>query len=63
MTVDPALLGEITVSSRRPAFQSSFCKLIECIGATGYLKQLPIRSTILRKIPGLEVGGDGSLLI
>ncbi|HEX2627629.1 MAG TPA: outer membrane beta-barrel protein [Chitinophagaceae bacterium] len=63
MTVDPALLGEITVSSSRPAFQSLPGKLIVNVSGNRLFKTATNTLDILRKIPGLEVGGDGSLLM
>ncbi|PZR27070.1 MAG: TonB-dependent receptor [Citrobacter freundii] len=57
------LLGEVSVSSARPAFQRKGDRLILPVSGNQFFKTAANGYDILKKIPGLSVAGDGSLLM
>lgn len=57
------LLTEVSVSSARPAFQRKGDRLIFPVSGNQLFKTAANGFDILKKIPGLSVAGDGSLLM
>lgn len=61
LTADPNLMNEVVVTGSKPAFQRLADKLVLNIAGNRFYKTAANTFDILKKIPGLEVGGDGSL--
>lgn len=62
-TTDTAKLKEVVVTGRRPAIQREAGKLIVNVAGNSLFKTAANALDILKKTPGLEVGGDGSILL
>lgn len=60
---DPKLLGGVIITSERPAFQRKGDRLIMPVSGNQFFKTAANATDIIRKIPGLSVGGDGALLV
>ena len=61
MTIDPKQLNEVVVSGAKPAFQRLGDKLVVNISGNQLFKASANALDILKKIPGLEVSGEGAL--
>lgn len=61
MVTDPNLLNEVVVSGSKPAFQRMADRLVVNISGNRFFKTAANALDIFRKIPGLEVTGDGTL--
>lgn len=61
MTADPAQLDEVVVSGAKPAFQRLGDKLVVNITGNKLFNASANAMDILKKIPGLEVSGEGAL--
>ncbi|RXK86387.1 outer membrane beta-barrel protein [Filimonas effusa] len=61
MTADTSLLTGVVVSGRKPAFQMQPGKLVVNIAGNKLFNTAAHTLDILKRIPGLEVTGDGSL--
>lgn len=63
MTADPNLLHEVTVTGEKPAIQRVGDKLVLNVSGNRLFAAAANTFDILRKIPGLEVNGDGTILM
>jgi outer membrane receptor protein involved in Fe transport len=63
MTTDPKFMKEVVVNGAQPAFQRQEGKLIANVSGNKFFKTSANALDVLKKLPGLEVGGDGSLLL
>ena len=63
LEADPKLLGEVTVSSERPVLQRQGDKMVIAVAGNRFFKTAGNALDILKKIPGLTVNGDGTLLV
>lgn len=63
LATDPGLLNAVVVSGEKPAFQQSAGKLIVNVSGNRFFKTAANALDIFRKVPGLEVNGDGTLLL
>lgn len=63
LTPDPNLLNEVVVNGSKPAFQRTGDRLVMNIAGNRFFKTATNVLDIFRKVPGLEVGGDGALLL
>ncbi len=60
---DNRLLDGVTVTSERPIFQRKGDKLIMPVSGNQLFKTSGNALDVFRKIPGISVGGDGSILV
>jgi hypothetical protein len=63
MTADPKFLNAVIVNGGQPAFQRETGKLIVTIAGNKYFKTAANAVDVLKRLPGLEVAGDGTLLL
>ncbi|WP_159442253.1 outer membrane beta-barrel protein [Chitinophaga niabensis] len=61
MAADASLLEEVVVAGERPAFQRSGDKLVLNISGNKLFAASANTFDILKKVPGLEVNGDGTI--
>lgn len=60
---DTAHLQQVVVTAHRPAFQREADKLIVNIAGNSLFKTATNALDVMKKIPGLEVNGEGALLL
>ncbi len=60
---DTKLLNEVIVSSERPALQRQGDKMIIPVSGNRFFKTAANALDVFKKIPGITVNGDGSLLV
>lgn len=63
MTTDPGLLNEVVVTGGKPAIQRMADRLVLNVAGNRFFKTATNALDVFRKIPGLEVSGDGTLLL
>lgn len=63
LIADPKLLNEVTVTSERPVLQRQGEKLVVPVSGNRFFRTAANALDVLKKIPGLEVNGDGTLLL
>jgi len=61
MTADLTLLSEVTVTGQKPAFRRMGDKLIVSVSGNPLFQTAANTFDILKKVPGIEVNGDGSI--
>lgn len=63
MRSDPAILSAVTVNGTRPAFQRQGDRLVVNVAGSPFFRTATNGFDVLKRIPGLEVGYDGTLLL
>lgn len=63
LTADPKLLNEVLVTSERPVLQRRGERLVLPVSGNRFFKTAANTYDILKKIPGIEVNWDGTLLM
>ena len=63
LATDPGLLNAVVVNGEKPVFEQSAGKLILNVSGNRFFKTAVNALDVFRKVPGLEVNGDGTLLL
>jgi hypothetical protein len=63
LMADPKLLNEVVVTGERAVMQRQGEKLVVTVSGNRFFRTAANALDILKKIPGLEVNGDGTLLL
>jgi hypothetical protein len=63
MQSDPAMLNAVIVNGTRPAFQRQGDRLVVNVAGSPFFRTATNGFDVLKKIPGLEVNYDGTLLL
>lgn len=63
MNEDPNLLNAVTITGGRPNFSSNNGQLKVAVATNPFFKATTNLTEVLRRIPGLQVGSDGTMLL